>query len=376
MGAIAVHHTATEDSAWDGPAAVAAMPAEKATLHYCHAWQETDAGDEKSGYKFPHHRKQGGPANIPACRNGLARLDSADIPDGDRAGVRAHLQAHLDDADDSKDDHMRTGIGIANLAAYGTMSDAQRVKAGLPRVRQFSDKPFTLKVRDAADGEPAAVDIFGEIGWSWWGDGVEANEFAQQLAAITADTITVRVNSPGGDVFDGIAITNLLRAHPATVNVVVMGLAASAASVISMAGDSISMMPNSEMMIHDASGFCIGNAADMAEMVTLLDHVSNNIASAYAARAGGTTADWRDVMRGEQWYTADEAVAAGLADRVGNAPTAAASTATDRAWNLSFFAYQGRDSAPAPTVRPAAAVAPAQAHTASDEAWAAAIRKL
>jgi ATP-dependent protease ClpP protease subunit len=261
-------------------------------------------------------------------------------------------------------------ISLANLAAYGTMTDAQRVKAGVPRVRQLSDKPFTLRLTNAAaEGEPAALDVFGEIGWSWWGDGVETGEFAQQLAAVTADTITVRVNSPGGDVFDGIAITNLLRAHPATINVVVMGLAASAASVITMAGDSISMMPQSEMMIHDASGICMGNPADMADMVTLLNHVSDNIASAYADRAGGTAQEWRDVMRGEQWYTAQEAVDAGLADQVGNAPTAAAAT---NGWNLSFYAYQGGGRAPAPPTAPAAAVQPAETplDVGSDEDWA------
>lgn len=112
--ALAVHHTATTDEAWDGPAAVAAMPNDDAVLRYCHAWMsdeaaaetpkegDDDADDQKSSYKFPHHKTKGGPANLAACRNGLARLSGADIPDGDRAGVKAHLQAHLDDA--NKDD--------------------------------------------------------------------------------------------------------------------------------------------------------------------------------------------------------------------------------------------------------------------------------
>lgn len=112
--AIPVHHTPTVDTPWDGPAAVAAMPAEYADLHYCNAWQSADADssshtpgdddvdDKKSSFKFPHHAKDDAPANLPACRNGMARLPGADIPDTDRAGVKAHLQAHLDDA--SKDD--------------------------------------------------------------------------------------------------------------------------------------------------------------------------------------------------------------------------------------------------------------------------------
>jgi ATP-dependent protease ClpP protease subunit len=94
-----VHHTATEDSPWDGPAAVAAMPNDPETLRYCHAWTDAEGDPEnKSTYKFPHHRREGGPANLAACRNGLARLTQADIPEADRAGVERHLRAHLEDA--------------------------------------------------------------------------------------------------------------------------------------------------------------------------------------------------------------------------------------------------------------------------------------
>jgi ATP-dependent protease ClpP protease subunit len=108
--AIPVHHTATVDTPWDGPATVAAMPAEYADLHYCHAWQsadadasshtkgDDDADDKKGSYRFPHHAKDGGPANLAACRNGLARLENSKIPDADKPGAKAHLQAHLDDA--------------------------------------------------------------------------------------------------------------------------------------------------------------------------------------------------------------------------------------------------------------------------------------
>ena len=123
--AIAVHHTPTVDTPWDGPAAVAAMPAEYADLHYCHAWQSAEADasshtpgdddedDKKGQFKFPHHAKKDGPANVPACRNGLARLDGSDIPDADKPGVKAHLQAHLDDAnkdDDEAKNHTHTDL--------------------------------------------------------------------------------------------------------------------------------------------------------------------------------------------------------------------------------------------------------------------------
>jgi hypothetical protein len=114
--ALAVHHTATEDTAWNGPAAVAAMPNDDTVLEYCHAWQsdeaasvphregDDDADDQKGNYKFPHHEHKGGAANVNACSNGLARLSGASIPDADRAGVEAHLRAHLKDAGHGEDD--------------------------------------------------------------------------------------------------------------------------------------------------------------------------------------------------------------------------------------------------------------------------------
>ena len=127
--ALPVHHTATTDKPWDGPAAVAAMPNDDTVLKYCHAWQsdaaasvphkegDDDADDQKGNYKFPHHKTKGGPANLAACRNGLARLSSADIPAGDDAGVKAHMQAHLDDggSDDDAGNHAHHDVSGTDL---------------------------------------------------------------------------------------------------------------------------------------------------------------------------------------------------------------------------------------------------------------------
>lgn len=235
-----------------------------------------------------------------------------------------------------------------NLAAYGRMTTAERVRAGLPRAQRLSGSADWFRITDHGPGADARVDLYDEIGF--WG--VNAADFNAQLGAITSDRVSVHVNSPGGDVFDGIAIMNLLRAHPAPVDVVVDGLAASAASFIAMAGDTVTVMPNAEMMIHDASGLCMGNPADMASMADLLNHVSDNIASIYAGRAGGTAEAWRTAMKAETWYSADEAVAAGLADAVGEVaggkkPVAKATAA----WNLSFYAYTARAEAPEPQAR-------------------------
>lgn len=365
MPAISVHHTATVDEAWDGPAAVAAMPNDDTVLHYCMGWEsaeaastpheegDSDADDQKGNYKFPHHRTKGGPANVPACRNGLARLPGASIPDADRAGVEAHLRAHLKDAgaDGEEGASDRVGFPIVDEGAWsravrlGNLASAERVKAHAARVQRASDRQEFFRFSNSASSSEAFLDIYDEIGF--WG--VSARDFTDSLRSVSAPSLTVHINSPGGDVFDGIAILNALRSHPATVHVVVDGLAASAASFIAMAGDTVTMMPNSNLMIHDASGVCMGNQADMASMADLLDKMSDNIASIYAARTGTPRDQWRDVMRGEQWYSADEAVTAGLADRVADTGTPS-KTPVENRWNFSFFNYDGREHAPAPVL--------------------------
>lgn len=244
---------------------------------------------------------------------------------------------------------------VLTFDRIGALTNAERIRQRMPRTHRISDRDEFFRLTDAVDGAPARLDLFDEIGF--WG--TTAADFNAQLQATSGDTLEVHINSGGGDAFDGIAIMNSLRAHAAAVNVVVDGLAASAASYIAMGGDTLTMMPNSEMMIHDASGICVGNPADMKSMMDLLNHVSDNIADVYARRAGGTVTDWRAAMGIESWYTADEAVAAGLADKVG-ATRGKTSTADNRSgWNMSFYAYNGRADAPAPVITPPAAPVPA-----------------
>lgn len=195
---------------------------------------------------------------------------------------------------------------------------------------------------EAATPTEADLYLYDVIGWD-----VTASSFAADLDALSASTLNLFINSPGGDVFDGVAILNLLRRYKArnkaVVNVWVDGIAASAASFIAMAGDRITMGAGTQMMIHDSSGMCWGNAADMRDTAELLDRVSDTIASIYAGRAGGDITDWRERMRAETWYDADEAVEAGLADQVDKARAG-----VENSFDLSVFAYAGRDKAPAP----------------------------
>lgn len=194
---------------------------------------------------------------------------------------------------------------------------------------------------------PPEILIYDRIGAGFFSEGVTAAKFVKDLNDIDAEEITVRLNSPGGNVFEAVAILNALRAHKARVTVYVDGIAASAASFIAMAGDEVVMRRNAELMIHDAWGFCEGNSSDMTAAAADLDRVSNNIASIYAERTGASIEDWREIMRAEAWYSADEAVAASLADRVEASPRPAEKS-PKAAFDLSIFNYAGRVAAPPP----------------------------
>ncbi len=215
-------------------------------------------------------------------------------------------------------------------------------------------------IRNQADdgAEPATVFLFDEIGGSL---GVQADQFVRDLEAIDAPVIHLRINSPGGSLFDAIAMHSALLHHPARVIAYVDSLAASAASVVAMAGDEIVMMPGSQMMIHDASAVHDGNAAEMAKMATFLDRQSGNIADLYRQKAGGQADEWRELMLAETWMFADEAVAFGLADRVEErqAPTVPDPELADamaRSFDLTGrYRYASRREAPAPARRQATA---------------------
>jgi ATP-dependent protease ClpP protease subunit len=164
-------------------------------------------------------------------------------------------------------------------------------------------------IRDEADEERARVDLYDAIGW----DPTPA-EFVRDLRAIDAPIIELHINSPGGFVFDGLTIYNALRDHPARVEAIVDGLAASAASWIFQAGDTRTMNRHTQLMIHDGLMLTIGNEQDHLDSADVLGRISDEIAAMYAERGGGTVDDWRDAMRAETWYSAQEAVDAGLAD--------------------------------------------------------------
>ena len=226
-----------------------------------------------------------------------------------------------------------------------------QLKTARPVARLRQGRTDWYRIVDKMDG-PAEVYIYDEIGY--WG--VTAKDFVDELRQVNAASIDLHLNSPGGDVFDGIAIYQALVDHSASVRTIVDSLAASAASFIAQAGDPVIMTPAATMMIHDAFGIAVGNAADMRDLADRLDKVSDTIAGIYAERAGGTVTAWRDAMRAESWYDADEAVAAGLASEVRAGP--GQRDATQDSWDLSIFSYAGRQLAPTPPMPATPAPAP------------------
>lgn len=203
-------------------------------------------------------------------------------------------------------------------------------------------------IRNAADSSSVTeILLYDEIGEDpWWGGGISAKTFVEDLQAIETEEIHLRINSPGGRVWEGVTMLNAIRRHPSKITAYVDGLAASAASVVAMGADEVVMSRNAQMMIHDASGFVMGNAQDMQEMAEFLAKQSDNLANAYKDKAGGTVAQWRTAMQAETWYSDKEAVEAGLADRVETNKTA--SDKVKNRFNLELYNYAGRDAAPAP----------------------------
>lgn len=170
---------------------------------------------------------------------------------------------------------------------------------------------FTARAAQS-DGE-AEIVIYDEIGLF----GITAKDFHNELRGMGAVShINLRINSPGGSVFDGLAIYNMLARHRASVTVTVDGIAASIASVIAMAGDAVVMPENSMMMIHDPSGLVVGTSKEMRDLADALDKIKGSLIGAYTAKSGRGREEIADLMAAETWLTAEEAVEMGFADSV------------------------------------------------------------
>lgn len=171
-----------------------------------------------------------------------------------------------------------------------------------PAIRAASDSETSISIYDAIGADP------------WTGEGVTAKLVAGVLRKVGSRDVTVNVNSPGGDFFEGVAIYNLLREHQGKVTVKVMGLAASAASVIAMAGDEIQMGEGSFLMIHNAWAVAMGNRNDMRATADILEPFDAAMASLYAERTGMSLTEVTQMMDRETWINSDQAIDLGFAN--------------------------------------------------------------
>ena len=193
--------------------------------------------------------------------------------------------------------------------------------------------------------------LYGPIGVDFWepDNAITAKNVINQLAKADGGDVTVRISSGGGDVYEGIDIMQSLRNHPGKVTVIVESLAASAASFIAVGGaDEVLMRKSSEMMVHRAMTYTDGNSDDIRKTLADLERQDMKLAAIYADKAGGDVETWLDAMSAETWYTAEEAVAAGLADRVVDAPAHA--TPEPAASMRGRFKFANRAAAPPPPV--------------------------
>jgi HK97 family phage major capsid protein len=268
-------------------------PGKKSTWKYPHHWIENAGGKDADGIFTTgtmYLHKGGLNAAWSAANGGRSGQEASQA-------VKDHLQAH------------RKSLGIEDMAKY--------------------------KVKALAKGE-AEIWIYEQIGDNGWDGGISARQFAADLVALGdgIKTITLRINSPGGDTFDGNAIYNILKQHKAKKVVYIDGLAASIASVIAMVGDEIYIADNAMMMVHNPWTFAMGYADDLRKAAEMLDKVAGTIVTTYAKRTKLDDTKIQELMDAETWMNADEAVANGFADSITEAIPIAAHA------DLSRFKYR------------------------------------
>lgn len=207
---------------------------------------------------------------------------------------------------------------------------------------RMNRSPFARVSRQPRANENE-IFLYDEIGFF----GIQAEDFVRELNAMSADTIHLRINSPGGSVFDGQAMMTAIRQHPASVVAHVDGLAASMASGIAVASDEVRMAEGAFMMIHSPWSIVLGDSETMRHEADLLDKIGDQLANNYVKRSGQSKDEINALMAAETWFTADEAVEAGLADETDEVE------AREAAFDLSVFSnvpdtLAARSNTPAP----------------------------
>lgn len=200
-----------------------------------------------------------------------------------------------------------------------TIKSLPAAPEGRPFAREKPDLPAAAMerwnggIRAAREGENS-ISIFDVIGADFWGDGVTASRIAGALRSMNGGAVTVNINSPGGDMFEGLAIYNLLREYEGKVTVKVLGLAASAASIIAMAGDEVQIGRGAFLMIHNCWVYAMGNRHDLAQIAADMAPFDKAMSDIYQARSGLDSAAIDKMMDGETYIGGSEAVEKGFAD--------------------------------------------------------------
>lgn len=185
------------------------------------------------------------------------------------------------------------------------------------------------EIKAARQKDSADLFIYDAIGGDFFSEGVTAKQFLKDINALSVKTLNVFINSPGGSVFEALAIYNGLKSHSSHVVTHIDGLAASAASFIALAGDTVVMAENAMIMIHNPWSMTAGGAEDLRKEADVLDKLAANMADIYMTRYTGTVEELTAALDAETWYNADEALAAGFIDAIGEPMTAAASITSE-----------------------------------------------
>lgn len=204
------------------------------------------------------------------------------------------------------------------------------------------------------DDKPARLELYGFVGANYWGDdeqSVTTKAVNDALANVEGDTVDVHINSYGGDAFEGIGIYNALKQSNKTINVYIDAVAASAASIIAMAGDTIFMPKNSQLMVHHALTNIYGNAEDLQKGIDMLKTMDNSLAQTYMTRFLGSQDELEELLTAETFLSADEALAMGLADEIIDYQNSEQAETTDDVKTRLVAKYSGKAQAKATDVQ-------------------------
>lgn len=246
-------------------------------------------------------------------------VGQVELVSGERALVRVHNKAPTQEGWEPT--LTKIMIPMNQLSVF---ADYKPVTIPKPPESTTGSRPFQVLSRTA---DSAEIVIYSDIGSSFWGEGMDAKMFHEQLTALgDLKFLDVRINSGGGDVFDGITIYNRLKQHKAKVRTYVDGLAASIASIIALAGDEITVYDTSTFMIHKPWSYAMGSSTELREVSDRLDMVEGQMLSIYKSRTGMSEDRLKSMLAAETWMTGEEAVDLGFADYLDSAPQALAAS--------------------------------------------------